>query len=281
MTFSSRLRAVRRRHLPESMRGKPLRRIQREVNQRLYRWPHRNLLIVGLPKSGTTWLLRMIRETPGYVPWQPPVKNGYENHDVEARHLSPPPAGYTVSKTHTRPIESNIAAIHGAGRPYVIQYRDLRDVSVSWAFYARNTPGHHLHHDVKDLDTPAALSYFIERLLPDFVAWTRGWTERLHPTLGLVTRYEDLLRDTPGELDRVLRHYGVALSPERIAGIVERHAFKRATGRAPGQEDAKSFNRKGISGDWVNHFTVDHKRAFKDVAGQTLIDLGYATDLDW
>jgi sulfotransferase 6B1 len=39
--------------------------------------------------------------------------------------------------------------------------------------------------------------------------------------------------------------------------------------------------RKGQIGDWRNHFAPAHTRAFKAVAGQLLIDLGYERDLDW
>lgn len=39
--------------------------------------------------------------------------------------------------------------------------------------------------------------------------------------------------------------------------------------------------RQGTSGGWREHFTDDHKRAFKEFAGQLLIDWGYEHDLDW
>lgn len=39
--------------------------------------------------------------------------------------------------------------------------------------------------------------------------------------------------------------------------------------------------RAGRIGDWKIEFTDEHKRDFKRIAGQTLIDLGYEQDLDW
>jgi len=39
--------------------------------------------------------------------------------------------------------------------------------------------------------------------------------------------------------------------------------------------------RKGIIGDWKNYFTDDHKKLFKEVAGQLLIQEGYEKDLEW
>ena len=39
--------------------------------------------------------------------------------------------------------------------------------------------------------------------------------------------------------------------------------------------------RKGSIGSWKQYFTQEHKQAFKEVAGQLLIDLGYEKDLNW
>lgn len=39
--------------------------------------------------------------------------------------------------------------------------------------------------------------------------------------------------------------------------------------------------RKGIIGDWKNHFTEEHKELFKKIAGQLLIEEGYEKDLKW
>jgi hypothetical protein len=39
--------------------------------------------------------------------------------------------------------------------------------------------------------------------------------------------------------------------------------------------------RKGQIGDWRNHFSEEHKEAFKKVAGMELISFGYESNLDW
>lgn len=72
------------------------------------------------------------------------------------------------------------------------------------------------------------------------------------------------------------------VSRKALSGIIQRHDFARqAGGRTRGQEDAKSHYRKGISGDWRNHFSPRHKEYFKDKFGRLLIDLGYEADLNW
>ena len=39
--------------------------------------------------------------------------------------------------------------------------------------------------------------------------------------------------------------------------------------------------RSGKTGEWRKHFTPEHKKIFKDVAGELLIRLGYEKDTDW
>lgn len=39
--------------------------------------------------------------------------------------------------------------------------------------------------------------------------------------------------------------------------------------------------RKGKTGDWKAHFSVEHKYIFKKLAGDALISLGYEKDMDW
>ena len=67
-----------------------------------------------------------------------------------------------------------------------------------------------------------------------------------------------------------------------IGRIVERFRFsKLAGGRERGQENKNSHYRKGKPGDWKNHFTDAHIRAFKDRYNDLLLELGYESDPDW
>jgi Sulfotransferase domain len=88
---------------------------------------------------------------------------------------------------------------------------------------------------------------------------------------------------------RVERETGVPLRirpqtmpAERVLGIVWEHAFaKKSGGRKPGQEDARNHYRKGLAGDWRNHFTPRHVKFFKEHYGDLLLKLGYETHPDW
>jgi hypothetical protein len=62
---------------------------------------------------------------------------------------------------------------------------------------------------------------------------------------------------------------------------VEKYSFKRQAGRAQGQSNKHSFVRKGITGDWKNHFTEEACQVFARHAGSQLIRLGFESNNDW
>jgi Sulfotransferase domain len=94
--------------------------------------------------------------------------------------------------------------------------------------------------------------------------------------------YEQLLAETAPTLKTALEHLsGRAIDDWRIQAAVDKYAMARQTGRRPGQEDRASFIRKGVAGDWVNHFTPEAARIFGDKAGPMLIRLGYEPDDAW
>jgi Sulfotransferase domain len=95
-------------------------------------------------------------------------------------------------------------------------------------------------------------------------------------------RYEDLLERPNEEVRRLLGFRGVGTDETLVERCVGSASFEKLSkGRERGQEDPSSFYRKGIAGDWKNHFTEEDRRAFKEEAGELLIRLGYEEDLDW
>lgn len=72
------------------------------------------------------------------------------------------------------------------------------------------------------------------------------------------------------------------ISLKSLKRILNKKSFSALSGgRKPGQEDEKNHFRKGIAGDWVNHFTEDHKKYFKKKYNDLLIRLGYEGDANW
>ncbi len=57
--------------------------------------------------------------------------------------------------------------------------------------------------------------------------------------------------------------------------------LKMTKGRGRGEEDKKHHFRKGMSGDWKNHFEEKHIEYFKDNYNGLLLKLGYESDDKW
>ena len=71
------------------------------------------------------------------------------------------------------------------------------------------------------------------------------------------------------------------MSQEQLEKVVLQHRFERVSGRKRGEEDESHHLRKGISGDWKNHFSPELKKQFKARYGSVLIATGYEQNLDW
>jgi hypothetical protein len=100
-------------------------------------------------------------------------------------------------------------------------------------------------------------------------ALMRAWLGRLRNRLSTRSHLASLRRPIP-------------VSAETLLGIVYAQRFTaQAKGRRAGEENTQSHYRKGIAGDWVNHFTPAHVEAFKDRFGDLVEQLGYAADATW
>lgn len=252
-------------------------------------YPHSILFIAGLPKSGTTWLERMISSYPGYHDLLIPDAAAYElahggshNYDLPADIFNRFRQMLVLTKMHVHGSPHNVALLRQAGIKYVVLYRDLRDVAVSYYFYVRQTPWHPDYIHYASLSLPQGLTRFGETLLPAYVAWVRSWHANRDPQLSLELCYEDMLSDTANVLTQVAQHFGLDHSPATIEAIVKAHSFKTLShGRQSGQQSQHSFFRKGVAGDWRNHFTPALSRLYKQHAGAFLIEFGYETNHAW
>jgi hypothetical protein len=73
-----------------------------------------------------------------------------------------------------------------------------------------------------------------------------------------------------------------AMPAEGLLGIVNERDFSRLSGgRRQGQADPGSHYRRGVHGDWLNHFSVEHLQVFKERYGDLVLQYGYEDDVDW
>lgn len=169
--------------------------------------------------------------------------------------------------------------------------RDPRDLLVSRYFGRRYS--HPVLNEVQEKEKKRlretsfedGIEYLIELLAkkhkPLYFSIT-PWLKADNPAV-FVCRYEDLVGENQlKSFQLIFEHCEIALSKRESVELLEKYSFEKlARGRKHGTEDPTSHFRKGMPGDWQNHFNNSHKDLFKKHAGQLLIDLGYEKDNNW
>jgi hypothetical protein len=98
----------------------------------------------------------------------------------------------------------------------------------------------------------------------------------------LEVKFEDLVESPLEGFSRVFNSLQLEFDPQTLEKILEDNTFKNVSGgRERGQEDARSHFRKGVSGDWKNHFSDENVALFKEKWGSLLVQLGYEKDDNW
>ena len=161
--------------------------------------------------------------------------------------------------------------------------RDLRDALVS--LYFSEKISHALVHEkmrefrdtLNNQSEEDGLIYLI-KTRAQLAAIQASWTKDVNvPRF----RYEDLIEDPFSEFEKMINFCEINVPREKLHHIISNNQFESASGRRQGDEDVASHYRKGIAGDWKNHFTDRVKDEFKEMYGQVLIDTGYENDLNW
>jgi len=90
-------------------------------------------------------------------------------------------------------------------------------------------------------------------------------------------RYADLLERSEAALEPLMRFLGVDASSEVPKACVAGSSFERLSlGRPRGVEDKRSHLRRGVVGDWVNHFDAETTNYVAARAGGLMKRLGGA-----
>ena len=229
--------------------------------------------VLEYPKSGGSWFAQMLADALE-LPFP--------------RNRRPPLASCVMHGHHL---------FHRSFRNVTCVLRDGRDVMVS-AYYHflfdndRNQPHFVARHrdalrfdDYRDIrgNLPSFIDYLfdVDADRPRHFSWAEFVESWVAHDVNLV-RYEELLEYAAATLGRSVRAMtGRELRAERLADIAAAYKFENLSRRAPGDENIRSFLRKGVAGDWVNHFSADARSRFCLHAGDALIAAGYEADRSW
>jgi glycosyltransferase involved in cell wall biosynthesis len=94
----------------------------------------------------------------------------------------------------------------------------------------------------------------------------------------LQLRYEDLLLRPEQIMQPVFELLGAQADEDVVSRCVQENSFERAAGRPRGAEENESFFRKGVAGDWRTLLTESDRDLYEQIAGHTLLEMGYSLD---
>jgi hypothetical protein len=265
----------------------------------------RLFFVTGRPKCGNTWLAKMISKHPRL--FCDPSENCCYHYEFKYswNEESPEELTDTVINLFTNQTEDitklgllsalakncpkRFASLYGDKTPsidihkalkafpkarFIITVRDPRDMIVSFAFHSNRT-----NSDWSLAFEDSSLERIKTSYIEDVIAKFRRFNDyetyyKLsydRPEQAVLVRYEDMLTDAEENLSKIFEFLGHPLPPSKVLKIIEANSFKNVTkGRNVGEQDANSFLRKGIAGDWKNVFSPDQS---------ALIEEGFAAEM--
>lgn len=250
------------------------------------------VFVIGFPKSGNTWLARLLAEaTYSNINAVDAINAADNSSDRSGRYL--------IYKEH---VVQDIDRVLQGKVVYIV--RDPRDVFVSGFFHCNRWCTDTLiksnlfyklyfRREIKKLNkkwqgNPMAEINAVVKAIArgligrgfnkvEFGNWSAHvdfWSKHLSVT---VVRYEDLLHDTKGELKRLLDELKIETSLEKIKESVENQSFKKKKDVFLKNGDSKNakFLRSGKSGGWRDLLSSSMVKEIEKTHADEMTRCGY------
>jgi len=232
-------------------------------------------IVTEYPKSGGSWLCSMLSEYMN-IPF-PRNRRPEITSSIMHGHIS-----YS-------PFMKNVTCLYRDGRDVMVSlyYHMLFENDKNSSALVSRTRSDLDYLDVDDIKTN--LSSFIDYIYanesksisPFKFTWGKFVRDWIDKDVNAV-KYESLIDDCYGTMKVLLENLtNLPIDEERLKQIVHKYSFANQTNRKPGQEDIKSFIRKGQPGDWKEKFTKESAETFNGYYSSEMKKLGYAEDDSW
>lgn len=269
------------------------------------------LFIIGAPRSGTTWLQLMLGAHPAVCTSVELTLFVYTNRwiyiwdkqvdDIKAGrwHIGLPMVwtedefyGFLrqfAEQTYARVWDTNPAVTH------------ILDKHPAYAAFVteinRLIPNSRFIHVIRDGRDVAAsmvsakkqMGFGTETVPESAAAWKEHieWAQKARQFDGryLEVRYEEMMADPIGIMKNVYDFSGLVTTLEEVETIVKAHSFDKLKAErvspVEGVALPQNFYRKGKAGGWRDDITPVQRYFFNKVAGDLLVELGYAEKGWW
>jgi len=248
-----------------------------------------DVVMVSYPKSGNNWTQKILGEMMNFVP--APEKH-LPFHLMELAFKINPNLNMFLDDFETLPSPRTASshldvsffkkALETKKTKFIVVLRNPKDVMVSYYYFFQTQPflGHF----------PGTFDDFMEMVqagrVPDWFDWIQGWWQyKDHPNV-IFVKYEDMKKDLATEIKRLAKFLNIDVTEETLQKTLENStvsAMKKEFDERDKEllkTKSTSFVRKGIIGDWKNHFN-DEQNNYVDKKYKEIIDpLGLTFDFE-
>lgn len=241
----------------------------------------KNIIIVGYPKSGTTWLSRLISELvscPLIGDW------GYDNIEALYKEGIDRVSEYRVYKSHHSYNElKKVSSKNIYKIIYII--RDPRDVVISGLHYfnflpkllaekeglkinlvLKKTYNNLVSKKEKKRQMIQAVLYGNNNITPWLnLSWKDHYTPYHKNNIHFI-KYEDLIDSPENECNKLLAYLGTSSNQDHIKHSIDKQSFQKIKINESNKNN-KQLNkllRKGVYGNWEKEFTKKEVSLFKE-----------------
>ncbi|HVM94532.1 MAG TPA: sulfotransferase domain-containing protein [Terriglobales bacterium] len=235
-----------------------------------------DIFLVSFPKSGNTWTRFLIANLRF-----PNEQATFDNINRLLPDTTATPKRVFESMPRPRIIKSH--ECFDPRYPRVINVvRDPRDVVVSQYKY---------HQKIRKIEVDSPIEKFVTRFLNGETcphgSWGQNVATWLYTSEGspryLQLRYEDLIADTPRELEKVAKFLNLPTSPELLAQAVERSSADEMRKMEKQQDHGlyrnsrkdMTFVRAAGSGGWHKDLPMEQATRIESAWGGLMHHLGY------
>jgi hypothetical protein len=232
------------------------------------------IIVAEYPKSGGTWLVSLLGEV-----LELPKRDIYINNDNKLfwKDYFWYKGYEDIGLLESCVVKSHELAgsdLHNCSSKIIHLIRDGRDVVVSKYFYEKDFL---VNNNIKEFNNISKEEY-TAKVAMEWREYVCSWMNRDDC---IICKYEELLLNTEQTLKKILKRLGYDVNEIIIKEAIINNTKEKLTDKIGELFKHNTFIRKGIVGDWKNFFGNVEKNIFKEIAGDTLIELGYEQDLNW
>ncbi len=247
------------------------------------------IYVAGYPKSGTTWITRLLGDvlnckTGGSLPSEDKNEIATEVYG-EDTHITIRKGHFVLLDTVarlpvTKPHRLQWKALRPKNHKVVLMVRDPRDTAISGSFYWKVSVRSFLNDMIKGTNGV--------RSMGPWNVFMKEWLAKYKKFDAIIVRYEDMLQGA-NSLEKLLNDLGFFVNNKMIAESYERQNFKNRVADIRRNGDnyklGKALNlffmRKGVAGEWQNHFDREDAKKAESHFGDLLRHFDYEQDPFW